>query len=297
MSLSSTSAASLLYRIQHGLSRHSVELVHPSHSLWPIPKVPPPPRQLRVLVLDASFNPPTLAHLALANSPLPSFSQGGPDVATSDSHGYDAKLLLLSVRNVDKALKPGDATYLQRLEMLEIFAQDITQNGNSDEPANVAIAMIDEPTFVGKSKILQAFFKSRFTPGQSDYHTQLNFVLGFDTLERLVQPRYYPSEEQMLVSLRQFFSPEGDNSRVVCARRISATSPSATEVNLALAHEFISSKRIAMIDIGDDLKQYSSSEVRNTIQHLGLEASEWRKFVPGEIASYIVREGLYRANL
>ncbi|KAG6845474.1 hypothetical protein H0H87_008834 [Tephrocybe sp. NHM501043] len=297
MSLPSTSAAALLQRIQHGLSKHSVEFVYSSHTLWPLPKTPSLPQQLRVLVLDASFNPPTLAHLALVNSPLPRFSKPDAKSVVDDGHDYDAKLLLLSVRNADKTLKPGDATYLQRLDMLQIFAQDIIQNDNF--PANVAIAMVDEPTFVGKSRLLQAFFKSRFatSPHNSkDYDIQLNFIVGFDTLERLVQPRYYGSEEQMSIALRQFLSPEGDNSRVVCARRALSTSPSASGVDFAIASKFISSGRITIIDIDDDVKTYSSSEVRDTIHQLGLEADAWRKFVPQGIASYIEREGLYRST-
>ncbi|KAG6841438.1 hypothetical protein C0991_011108 [Blastosporella zonata] len=290
-------AAALLQRIQHGLSKHSLELVYVSHSLWPAPKAPLPPSQIKVLVLDASFNPPTLAHLALANSPLPQFGHSEPNDAAHNSRNYDAKLLLLSVRNADKTLKPGDATYLQRLEMLQIFTQDMASN--RDETANVAIAMIDEPTFVGKSRILQTFFKSRFAANPhhfSGFDTQLNFIVGFDTLERLFQPRYYGSEEQMMSSLRQFLSPDGDNSRVVCARRASSTSSAIDVIELASANEFISSGRIAIIDIDDEVKGYSSSDVRNTIRRLGLDAAEWRKFVPLGIASYIVRDDLYRID-
>ncbi|KAG6862516.1 hypothetical protein C0995_000064 [Termitomyces sp. Mi166 len=279
----STVAAALLHRIQNGLSKHAVELVYISHSLWPVPKVPPSRNQLRILVLDASFNPPTLAHLALANS-LPPLHETNSN--TFDNHDYDAKLLLLSVRNADKILKPGDASYLQRLEMLEIFAQNITSKDGL-EP-NVAIAMIDEPTFVGKSKILQTFIKDRFATlsQRPNYHTQLYFVLGFDTFERLVQPRYYGSEQQMMTSLRHFFSPEGDNSSVVCGRRASSSYP-AESVNLAIANEFISTGRINFVDIGEDLSRYSSSEVRNTIRERGLEAAEWKKFVPSGIVSLI----------
>ncbi|KAG6813970.1 hypothetical protein H0H92_005225 [Tricholoma furcatifolium] len=288
------SRATLLHHIQHGLSKHSVELVYTSHNLWPVPKAPLTLRQLRVLVLDASFNPPTLAHLALANSPMPHFNQS--DVISSHDNEYDAKLLLLSVRNVDKALKPGDATYLQRLEMLEIFAADVTQSAGA-QPANVAIAMIDEPTFVGKSKVLQSFFKSRFAEiSQQTYDTQLNFILGWDTLERLIQPRYYGFHAQMMASLQQFLSPEGDNSRVVCARRSSSSFPSGTDVDCSIANYFISSGRIAVIEIDDEVKGYSSSEVRNTIGRMGIQADEWKRLVPREIVAYIVREGLYTSN-
>ncbi|KAG6897158.1 hypothetical protein C0992_003745 [Termitomyces sp. T32_za158] len=295
----SPATAALLHRIQNGLSK--VELVYTSHSLWPFPRAPTPHTQLRVLVLDASFNPPTLAHLALVNSvppPLPPTQQGSheTDLTTSDDHDYDVKLLLLSVRNADKTLKPGDATYLQRLEMLKIFAQDIKQGEGLMSKSNVAIAMIDEPTFVGKSKILQTFFRDRFATSSQNYVAQLNFILGFDTFERLMQPRYYGSEQQMLTSLRQFFSPEGDKSSVVCARRASSSYTQAESVDLAIANEFVSTACISFIDIGEDLARCSSSEVRNAIRQRGLEAAEWKKIVPSGIASYITRAGLYNST-
>lgn len=51
-----------------------------------------------MLVLDASFNPPTRAHIALARAPI-------------DANGAtaEATLLLLSVTNADKTPKAGQA--------------------------------------------------------------------------------------------------------------------------------------------------------------------------------------------
>ncbi|GLB40345.1 putative NAD biosynthesis via nicotinamide riboside salvage pathway [Lyophyllum shimeji] len=299
-------ASTLLQRIQHGLSNPPFELVDVPHSGWPRPQAHPTQRPLQILVLDASFNPPTRAHLALADSPQPSqwkhVSARASAAQANDATHYDAKLLLLSVRNADKSLKPGDATYLQRLEMMKIFSEDVRQQhsrSDGEETSNVAIGIIDEPTFVGKSSMLQAFFRSRAAESPEDptYHIQLNFILGFDTLERLIQPRYYGSREQMIVSLRKFFSPvpEGDDSRVICAQRGSPSSPEgmAGSTDLAVAEEFMSAGRIVMIDIGEELRTYSSTEVRNTIRRLGLEATEWKKFVPNGIADFIVHEKLY----
>ena len=109
--------AALLQRVQKGLS--AIELVYTPYPRWPLPPAPTlaPAPTLRVSVLDSSFNPPTLAHLALASLPPPSPASSGssptapaPDTAVPH-HGedFDARLLLLSVRNADKRLKPGDA--------------------------------------------------------------------------------------------------------------------------------------------------------------------------------------------
>ncbi|KAG5638481.1 hypothetical protein H0H81_012413 [Sphagnurus paluster] len=310
MAASRASIMALLHRLQNGLSHPPIEIVHLPHSRWPLPKSPPNRNTLQVMVLDASFNPPTLAHLSLANT-LPSCSNKKEETETmytNDIPHYDAKLLLLSVRNADKALKPGDATHMQRLHMMEIFSRHVTHHNNiqhSQELPNLAIAIIDEPTFVGKSSILQTFFKNWFaaTPHNPHYDIQLNFMLGFDTLERLIQPRYYGSQEQMLTSLRKFLSPgpEGDNSRVICARRASSSfsatfGHSSESTELALVQEFIASGRISIIDIEEDVRSYSSSEVRDTIRRLGLESREWRKLVPNDVATYIIRENLYSTD-
>jgi nicotinamide-nucleotide adenylyltransferase len=314
MSFSRTSASSLLQRVQQKLSNPPVELIYTPHDRWPITHPPLVHRPLRMLVLDSSYNPPTSAHLALAKSRRPSYSklQDSPD----DDSDYDAKLLLLSVRNADKTMKPGDASYLQRLEMMTILANDVVRNLNSTsnddddsvtprEAANAAIGIIDEPTFVGKSRSLLAFLKDRFTsfasttPPSLVYDTQLTFMVGFDTFERLILPRYYASESQMLSSLRKFFSPapDGDDSRIVCARRGPSVKDSEVtadnDVKLVIAQEFISSERIVFIDIGEDVRTYSSTAVRDAISRPDSDAEDWRTYVPREIAEYIVREGLY----
>ena len=242
------------------------------------------PKPLKISVLDSSFNPPTLAHFALANSYLPISTQGQEGTQNS---AYDARLLLLSVRNVDKALKPGDATYEQRLEMMMLLAEELeavaanitntnTNNFGNDTSGlrNVAVGIIDEPTFVKKSSTLRSALQSQlpsllaskpergsdgdnsnpmpysepqsFNPakiglGVNVPEIQLHFLMGTDTLERLLAPRYYvPSSSTstsvdatlaMHTALRGFFSlpPEGgDGSIVVCAGRDPSSFPSST---------------------------------------------------------------------
>ena len=305
----------LLRRLQQQISKF--ELVYTPHPLWPLPpNTFYTQRPLRISILDASFNPPTRAHLGLANS------RWLPPTAEEDDgsqNHYDAKLLLLSVKNADKTLKPGDATYLQRLEMMSLLLNHIrpdtpatTLKEENSPNANVAIAIIDEPTFVGKSATLLTHLRDRLTAAQLEQEVELSFLVGMDTLERLFSPRYYASEEIMIRSLRKFFSPApaGDNSRIVCARRASvpvsqssSSSPSNPNKELTLAQEFINSGRILIIDMGDELSTYSSTSVRRAVSSLGVvdndqnSASAWRKLVTKDVADYIVRERLYEGTL
>jgi nicotinamide-nucleotide adenylyltransferase len=297
--MSSSPASDLLQRVQQGVS--AIELIYTSHKCWPYhPRhVSPSESLLRISVLDSSFNPPTLAHLALANSLYP--HAGG-------AREYDAKLLLLSVRNAEKSLKPSDASYLQRLEMMLLLAQDIVQHQegidiSSKGESNVAVAIIDEPTFVGKSRILRPFLRHHLSElnvsstsptTTTSIPIQLTFLQGFDTLERLFSPRFYHSESEMVTSLRHFFSPTGDDSSVVCARRsmpLHRTDETKGRIQpMALAQEFISSGRLNLIDIGEDERTFSSSEVRKK-RNEGDDT--WKMQVTDKTAGYIIEQSLY----
>ncbi|EJD49540.1 Nucleotidylyl transferase [Auricularia subglabra TFB-10046 SS5] len=208
----------------------------------------------RVLVLDASFNPPTKAHLALARTPI-------------DSNGTpaDATLLLLSVTNADKRPKPGDATPEQRLEMMRILANEL------GEP--VAVAAIDAPTFVGKAHALRSLGA-----------TQLSFAMGTDTLVRLLNSKYYgDSTDAMHSALRSFF--HGDHARVLCAHRDGEPVPESAREYMNADANFVS-----LVELGETAEGVSSSEVRASIAR---GDSVWRNMVSSSIAQYILHEGLY----
>ncbi|KAI0671459.1 hypothetical protein C8Q78DRAFT_1189019 [Trametes maxima] len=317
--------APLLHRVQHRLS--AIELVHTPHPRWPLPALPstPTPPAVHVSVLDSSFNPPTLAHLALANTPPPpsSTAQGPPHV-----HACHARLLLLSVRNADKLPKPGDATYEQRIDMMVALARDLNRPSppHAHEP-NVAVAIIDEPTFVGKSPVLLAFLAHRIAaqglappvalppapdsppPVTPPPAPRLTFLMGTDTLVRLFAPRYYPSEPAMRAALRTFLSPapDGDDCALVCARRVipSLGGPRATaeeeeerrveEEMAELAREVVSAPapKLAFVDIGERVCAYSSSEVRERVAR---GDAGWRDMVAPSVAEYITANGLYSAR-
>lgn len=112
-------------------------LVYTSNPLWPIPQghtstTPTLARPITISVLDSSFNPPTLAHLALL--------KGG-----THSQAY---LLLLSTTNADKISAPGETTPLIKLEMMRAMAQEMVQTHRSQGLAegtgfgNVAVAYV-----------------------------------------------------------------------------------------------------------------------------------------------------------
>ncbi|KAG8861531.1 hypothetical protein FRB91_006239 [Serendipita sp. 411] len=314
---------------------------------------------IRILVLDSSFNPPTKAHLALASIALRSLitqsedrsgdSSGVEDGGPEDNRGHDAHLLLLSVTNADKRLKAGDATYEQRLEMMYLTAKEMEERAaierskrsdgesegseagtvmSSSSLGNVAVAAIDEPTFVGKSQKLRETISKRLqslvddAPGAispiTDFRLELYFVLGLDTVTRLFDPKFYnDSEDQMRRALDQFFNlarEGGDNSYVICARRTLSKEggePPLREekegkeqaeefLSSAMVSPYVRQGKILLFDFENPLlKQVSSTKARNSVRWSYSEPVEEQREAMIEtnltrrIATYIAHAGLY----
>ena len=118
-SLSLPHLRSSLSSVLDPISPEPFKLIWSSHPSWPLspplrtplPSSSSPPQSKRkrspftISILDSSWNPPTNAHLSLVTAPLPGFEGG------EEEGEYDAHLLLLSVKNVDKTLKSGDASF------------------------------------------------------------------------------------------------------------------------------------------------------------------------------------------
>lgn len=182
-------------------------------------------RKCRALVvLDSSFNPPTLAHMHMATSAVQDL-RAQQNIATAPRGGSAGQkkhgltddvrlLLLLAVNNADKAPKP--ATFEERLLMMEAFARDIQrawrrleqqtalqeerdQQAHDDEATllPVDIGLTTHPYFHDKSAAIAA---SPEYDGPSSHQTSNEggepptkqiFLAGYDTLIRIFTPKYY----------------------------------------------------------------------------------------------------------
>lgn len=154
------------------------------------PSALPPPKTL--YILDSSFNPPTLAHLRIATSALLADSQPSPSPKKL--------LILLATQNADKAPKP--APFEHRLAMMQIFASDLlsflySQNKVSPPEIGVDIAVTKLPYFMDKSSAIEA-------SGEYPLDVQQVHLTGFDTLIRILDPKYYKSDKKLGV-LEPFF--------------------------------------------------------------------------------------------
>lgn len=105
--------------------------------------------------------------------------------------------MLLATSNADKPTQP--ASFEQRLEMMTILAQDIlrdldqakTKEGKGAAAVRVDVGITKHPYFIDKASAIEgsgAYLSENMGNGPEQVH-----LIGFDTLLRLLDPKYYPS--------------------------------------------------------------------------------------------------------
>lgn len=149
-------------------------------------------------ILDSSFNPPSIAHLALATSAL---KQHAP----AEKSPYRL-LLLFSTHNADKA--PSPASFVQRIALMTVFAQDLSQSLKSATPpldaelsdVSIDIGLTKEPYYSDKSAAISSASPPFYSSSPIHVH-----LVGYDTLIRFCNPKYYPKYEPPLSALKPFF--------------------------------------------------------------------------------------------
>lgn len=147
----------------------------------------------RILVLDSSFNPPHLAHYALVKEAL-KFKYNNVQTSPSEL----SLLLLLSVKNADK-VNSTPASLDHRLQMMYLMAEYLQKNLD----VHVSIGLTLHARFVDKSVSIINYLKEYFA---SEYHLmRLTFVVGFDTLVRILDPKYY-LPDKLLDLLQEFMT-------------------------------------------------------------------------------------------
>lgn len=233
-----------------------------------------------IAVLDSSFNPPTLAHEAIASSSFPAHPPSTPPVS-EESNPYTTRLLLFSLRNVDKTAKATDASLLQRCEMMTFLAERVERNTGQ----GVGIGLLNEPTFAGKAEIVRAWLKKE----KDLQDVQLSFLVGTDTLIRCFEPKYYP--KGMAETLDPFF----ETCYVVSAQRGEDDTSRGIEEGVLDRPEVQRWVRDGRVRLSGSFKEgreaVSSTSVRQAVQG----SRPLKDLVSDEIEEYIRQEGLYRS--
>lgn len=134
----------------------------------------------RLCLLPGSFNPPTLAHVGLARS--------------GRAAGLDAVAYVLSARTVDKEVVTG-IPLLDRLDLLLRLAAD------SDD----GVLLLNRGLYVDIARAVTEVTSASLT-----------FLVGFDKIVQILDPRYYDDRDAALRDLfglaRILVAPRADTS-------------------------------------------------------------------------------------
>ncbi len=202
----------------------------------------------RVAVLPSAYNPPTRAHLGLL------------ELARA-TEGIGQAAALLTTNNVDKSIFGAPLSHRVGM-LLAARASDI----------EFAVLGSNAARISDQGRALMATF-----PG-----TGFDFVVGYDTLIRLFDPKYY---EDMRGSLDAFFEAH----RVIATNRAQAT----LDAVIAYLDEPIVRdyrERIVVRELDADRAALSSSAVRQAQAEEGkVDAGA----VAPEVQAYIDAHGLY----
>ncbi|MGE5596271.1 MAG: hypothetical protein ACM3S1_09575 [Hyphomicrobiales bacterium] len=201
----------------------------------------------RVAVLPSAFNPPTIAHLGLLE-------------LAATVPGIGACAAMLSTRNVDKGLH--GASLADRVGMLLEVRRD--------EPG-LAVLATNAARIADQARALRESFSG----------ADFDMVLGYDTLVRLFDARYY---DDMHAALGDLFA----HHRVITTNRGEAGLP---HVEAFLARPEVAPFRegIVVRELDPHRAALSSTAVR-----VAAGNGEEHAAVPPPVAAYIRERGLYR---
>jgi hypothetical protein len=153
------------------------------------------------IVFPGSFNPPHTGHVALANASIRTLERLQPYVHRR--HNDKPVFFELSLMNADKpAIDP--ATVAERIQQfLQLYDDDDDDDDDGDNstdhermPQQWGIILTRAPLFAQKLSSLQDCIINRLdgpTPN-------VNFVIGTDTLVRILNAKYYNNDRENMVS-------------------------------------------------------------------------------------------------
>ena len=210
----------------------------------------------RVGIFASSFNPTTSAHVELMRRAIEACS-------------LDEMIALAGLANADKT--SYECPLEDRLEMLALTFAD------------------DARTSIGLSS--HAFYVDMIDALRRDYpKSDLHFVVGFDTFERVLDPkdRYTERYHRRFSDRSEALDYLLSRSRFVVAARQGA---GHKEIQALLENEPERFRgRVSYLDFPSDLGERSATEVRNLLR----AGQRVARLVPEAVEQYIQERGLYR---
>lgn len=261
------------------------------HTVDPTNPISTPPKTL--YILDSSFNPPTIAHLALATSAV-------TIPAPNDTPPFRI-LLLFSTHNADKA--PSPASFVQRIALMSLFAEDLTKElheKHNIKELSIDVGLIKEPYYADKSEAISQAEPPVYPSSPTHVH-----LAGYDTLIRFCNPKYYPKHSPPLSALAPFFDA-GHKLRIT-QRPYNADDASSKEFGtIEDQHIYLQTLRDGELEKegfrsswGDQIDMVAASEgvgVSSTRIRRSAKDGQWQevgRLCTPSVAEWIKNEGLY----
>ena len=194
----------------------------------------------RVGIFSSSFNPMTVAHTNLVELAQRTFQ-------------LDEIVLLLAKNNVDKGV--FGFSLVERLLMMRVYAESFD---------NYSVVVSSHGRFIDKIEAL----KRELPPT-----TQFSFIVGYDTLIRIFEPKYY---DDLRSALNELFG----QCRLIVANRSSFDDQSITDF-LENWPEFAT--EIDLVALDDFYKEISSTEIRRRLEN----RQRIDHLVPKEIETFL----------
>ena len=201
-------------------------------------------------VFASSFNPPTRAHHMLVQK-------------ACGAVAFDEVLLILDRKAMDKEI--FGAPLEERLWMVLLCIEKDPQ---------FSVAFTNRGLFLDKLELVEQAYPEG---------TRVYFIVGYDTLARILDPKYYPDRD---VALRKFF---GGAQLLVANRGTMGVEEIKELMNREENRPF--SEKIRPLKIPFSTGQLSSTQIRKRIR----SGRGIGHLVPKGILSYIEKRGLYRS--
>jgi nicotinic acid mononucleotide adenylyltransferase len=210
----------------------------------------PPPAGGRLGLLPGSFNPPTVAHQTLAQAGL---ADGG----------LDRVWYSLSTQTVDKEVVTG-ACLEDRLLLLDLLGA---------EDARLGTLILNRGLYVDQAQIVRAAYPDL---------GELVFLVGFDKIVQIFDPRYYDDRDaalEQLFALASFLvAPRGGDEGPALGALLDRPE------NRRFAGA------VRPLDLPPELREIASSTVRAGVADGGARPDET---VPPIVAAFMAATGVY----
>ena len=240
-----------------------------------------------LIILDSSFNPPHLGHYSMIKQSILDLNKRN-NINTSTINNKSI-LLLFSIENADKQNNLSIDTYVHRINMIDLMTKYIDQ----ELGLACGIGLIKSSLFIDKSNLINDWL-SGYTSEGKEKISQF-FLLGYDTVIRLFNMKYYPNSDNINEALKPLF----DNSKIcVFLRKSDKSDEDEKEITKQIEYlknlqKLLNDESKILICMSENEWNISSSSIRNSVQN-GNDDKSWNSQVIHSIRDYINRNGLYQ---